>query len=368
MKIGLIHYSCPPITGGVERVLEEHAKLFADHGHEVTVFCSRGESFDSRIAVVKLTSQNRSEVRQMLAEQGIVFIHNVMTMPFDLGLTETLWGYADELRLVRFFAWIHDLAACSGDYPNVHDLLSRAHPRMSYVAVSDLRRRQFLQLNPDAQGRCVVVPNGCDPTRVLGLTSEVAVLAKKHALLDGAILLFHPTRLLRRKNVEFSLAVTAAIKRVGERVKLLITGAEDSHNPASVAYERELRGMQEQHGLGGDVIFIRDHLHVSETDLASLYRMSDALLFPSRSEGFGLPVIEAALHGLPVFCQDVEPQNSLLKENAVYFRDDAGADQVAEAVVKRLRSCPVFRERKNVIQRYSWDVIWEEHLSAMISG
>jgi len=367
MKIGLIHYSSPPVAGGVERVIEEHAKLFADHGHEVTVFCSRGECFDSRVAVVNL-SDDEAKLRELLARQSLVFIHNVMTMPFDLKLTEALWRLADELCNVCFVAWIHDMAVCSDDYPSAPELLGRIHPRMRYVAVSDLRRRQFLKLNPDAGERCGVVPNGCDPARVLGLTPEIAELAKKHALLNGGILLFHPTRLLRRKNVEFSLAVTAAIKGAGERVKLLITGAEDGHNPLSVAYEKELRGIQEQLGLRDDVVFIRDHMSISDMDLASLYRMSGALLFPSQSEGFGLPIIEAALHGLSVFCQDIEPQNSLLKENVFYFPPDATPGQVASAILKQLLSSPSFRERKHVLERYAWDTIWREHLSALLSA
>ena len=34
MKIAILHYSSPPIVGGVESVLAHHARLMADAGHE----------------------------------------------------------------------------------------------------------------------------------------------------------------------------------------------------------------------------------------------------------------------------------------------------------------------------------------------
>ncbi|HUR57471.1 MAG TPA: glycosyltransferase family 1 protein [Opitutaceae bacterium] len=45
--------------------------------------------------------------------------------------------------------------------------------------------------------------------------------------------------------------------------------------------------------------------HVSDAQLARLYGSARALLFPSRYEGFGLPVVEAMAHGCPVICGPV---------------------------------------------------------------
>ena len=54
-------------------------------------------------------------------------------------------------------------------------------------------------------------------------------------------MLLHPTRLLRRKNVEFGMAVIAALRTAGCHATLLVTGAEDSHHAASRAYAAGLR-------------------------------------------------------------------------------------------------------------------------------
>lgn len=44
--------------------------------------------------------------------------------------------------------------------------------------------------------------------------------------------------------------------------------------------------------------------YVSDAQLATLYREATALVFPSRYEGFGLPVAEAMRAGTPVLCAD----------------------------------------------------------------
>ena len=51
MKIALLHYTSPPIVGGVESVLAHHARLMAKAGHAVTILAGRGKTFDANIPV-----------------------------------------------------------------------------------------------------------------------------------------------------------------------------------------------------------------------------------------------------------------------------------------------------------------------------
>jgi hypothetical protein len=52
MKIALLHYSAPPIVGGVESVLGQHARLMADAGHAVRVVAARGGLPDPRLRLI----------------------------------------------------------------------------------------------------------------------------------------------------------------------------------------------------------------------------------------------------------------------------------------------------------------------------
>jgi glycosyltransferase involved in cell wall biosynthesis len=178
------------------------------------------------------------------------------------------------------------------------------------------------------------------------------------------MLLLHPTRLVRRKNVELSIAVAREFARRGAPAAVLLTAADDPHSAASRALgERLRRECADDRG----VIFLNDHLAVGDAELAGLYRLADALLFPSRSEGFGLPLLEAALHRLPSFCSDIEPLRDLLRQGAVHFPPDAEPAHVATLIEGTLAASPVFRERRRVLREYSWGAIYRQHLAALLA-
>ena len=276
MKIALVHYSSLPVIGGVEVVMAAHARLLADAGHSVTIVCGRGESEDSRILLELLPAGDDAlpaMLRVVLARQDVVIVHNVMTMHFHLRLTEALWNLADELTGVRFLAWVHDIAACNADYdlsPSARQWLVRRHPRMEYVAVSELRQRQFLELTGSA---CPVIPNGVAPAQVLGLSAPVAELAERFGLFERDVVLLHPARILRRKNIELGLRVTAEIKPKFS-CAYLVTGPPDPHHAASAGYAAELRALRSELGLEDDALFLHEHFTVGDADLRSLYELA----------------------------------------------------------------------------------------------
>ena len=81
-------------------------------------------------------------------------------------------------------------------------------------------------------------------------------------LFEKDLVLLHPTRLLRRKNVETSLRVTAALRNQGCDAVLLVTGAEDSHNPDSHDYAEALRALRAELKLEADALFLADELDI----------------------------------------------------------------------------------------------------------
>ena len=366
MKIALIHFTAAPIVGGVERVMEEHARIFAANGHEVTVVCGSGG--DGRAVILPTDKSADAQVlalRPVLAEQELVIVHNVMTMPFHIGLTEALWRLADELPRVRFIGWVHDVAANNTDYPDAPAILRKTHPRFELVAVSALRARDFKKATLEFARACRVVPNGLDPARVLGLPANVAEFARAHDLLDGRMVLLHPARLVRRKKIETSLAVAKEPVMRRKFTTVLITAASDPHREDSRTYLDELR---KKFGPGDGHLFVGEHLAIGDAELAGLYLLADALLFPSRREGFGLPLIEAAMHRLPVFCSGIDPLRELLRENVTHFPPDARAAQIAMLIVATLEASPAYRERKRMLREYGWPAIFRRHLAPLLAG
>ena len=71
MKIALVHYTYTPVIGGVEIIMAEHARLFAEQGHEVTVYCREGSSDDSRIRARLLPDANSAAELSLALEPGL---------------------------------------------------------------------------------------------------------------------------------------------------------------------------------------------------------------------------------------------------------------------------------------------------------
>jgi len=363
VKVALLHYSVPPIVGGVESIVAAQARVLTAAGCQVKTIARRGGA-DVILGAADLKKSLRAGVRGC----DVVIVHNVLGMPFDLALTDMLWELAGDMPQIHWVAWVHDLAACNPDYDYAwHQApwsrLTKASPNFSYVAVSEHRARQFSTLT-GSEAR--VIPNGVDPIAVLGLTSGVAKLVETHRLLSREIVLFHPTRLLRRKNVEYGLQVLAELRKRGRDAVALITAAADPHQARSQDYHAALLQTRERLGLQDTAIFIGDYFAVADADVASLYQVADALFFPSRQEGFGLPIVEAAIHRLPIFCTDVQPMNSLLSHGLYVFDPDSEPGETARLVERMLDRTPAQRARREALRRYAWPVVWQEHLAPLL--
>ncbi|MHB1513708.1 glycosyltransferase [Acidiferrobacter sp.] len=66
--------------------------------------------------------------------------------------------------------------------------------------------------------------------------------------------------------------------------------------------------------------------------LAKIYDVSTCLIAASEGEGFGLPLIEAARHKLPIIARDIPVFREVCGEHAVYFRDTLEPLTIADAV------------------------------------
>jgi glycosyltransferase involved in cell wall biosynthesis len=101
--------------------------------------------------------------------------------------------------------------------------------------------------------------------------------------------------------------------------------------------------------------------------MRELFLLADALFFPSRQEGFGIPVLEAAFHRLPVFCSDIEPLNALLEHGVTTFALGASPEEIAALILQTLGSDAAFAARKQTLRTYSWDRIYRNFLSPLLA-
>lgn len=70
--------------------------------------------------------------------------------------------------------------------------------------------------------------------------------------------------------------------------------------------------------------------YVADSLLASLYQEATLFLHPSKLEGFGYPLVEAMMFGLPVLCSDIEVFHEIGGDVPLYFNPNCPVDVVTK--------------------------------------
>jgi glycosyltransferase involved in cell wall biosynthesis len=101
----------------------------------------------------------------------------------------------------------------------------------------------------------------------------------------------------------------------------------------STEHESELRAHAAGVGVSQNVRFVG---WVSPEELEGLYGVASCFVFPSLYEGFGLPVLEAMVRGLPVACSDRGALPEVVGDAALIF-DAESPRSIADAIEELLQ-------------------------------
>lgn len=102
--------------------------------------------------------------------------------------------------------------------------------------------------------------------------------------------------------------------------------------------------------------------------MGDLYRLADLAFLPSHDEGFGLPILEAAAHRLPIVCTDLPALRSLAGDAAIYIDPDDDPVEVAARILERLDADPAARLAIEIRTRYAWDVVYRERIAPLLAS
>ncbi|MFQ6058475.1 MAG: glycosyltransferase family 4 protein, partial [Anaerolineae bacterium] len=255
------------------------------------------------------------------------------------------------------------------------DLLRTYRPDVTYVVISKRRQRELAELFDCPPEQIHVIYNGVDPEVLLGLSKEGYALVTRLGLLESDLVLLMPVRVTRAKNVEYALHVVAALKARSYRPKLIVTGPPDPHDAESMAYFRALQALRKQLGIEEEMRFVFESgpdpnqpFVIDEQMVGDLFRVSDVMFLPSHREGFGMPVLEAGLVGVPVLCTDVPAAEEIGGKDVILFDADEDPAQVAERILAWAEQSPVHRLRRRVRQNYTWRVIFHRDIRPLLDG
>jgi len=243
----------------------------------------------------------------------------------------------------------------------IHDLTYRRHPELlqretldnleremsreiaradAIVCVSETTRRDLLELYPVDPSRAHAILSGATPP------SSSAV--DDRGDLPDRYLLFVST-VEPRKDLDTLIDAFERLKDRDEYVGELVVVGRVGWNA-----EATLRRMRESRWRAS----IRHLDYVTRERLATIYRNAEAFVMPSLYEGFGLPVLEAMGHGVPVIASRSSSLPEVGGDAALYFepRDAEGLAgairSIASDAAMRARLADAGRAR---VALFRWD-------------
>ena len=105
--------------------------------------------------------------------------------------------------------------------------------------------------------------------------------------------------------------------------------------------------------------------YVSDQDLGLLYANSKAFIFPSRYEGFGLPLLEAMSFGTPILCSKVTSLPEVGERVPIYFDPSDPMDlsqkmdllNQSQTLIEKMRTAGYQR-----VKNFTWEESAQKHV------
>jgi glycosyltransferase involved in cell wall biosynthesis len=207
------------------------------------------------------------------------------------------------------------------------------------IAVSAAARDEIAERLRIPRDRFVVVPHGAGREAAVAPTDPGAL--RERLGLDGRRIALCVAALRPHKNQRL---LVEALPRLPEDVAVVLAGVHELG-------AESLPPLAERLGVGDR---LRMPGYLPDADIEALWRMADCAVFPTRAEGFGLPVVEAMRRGVPVACSDIPVLREVGGDAACFFSPDdpAGA---ATAVLAAMADGDATRRGREWAGRFTWE-------------
>ena len=213
-------------------------------------------------------------------------------------------------------------------YPYRRDWMRRAFYRASAHAAahiltdSEFSRQEIAAAYGIPFERVTVAPPGVSGAFAPGAASALPGRVSAPHLLHPNLL--HVGDLHARRNLPLAIeALALARHRLGGPLSLVLAGVD-----------RGVGARLDERAAAAKAPLIRLGA-IADTELRSLYRGAAALVYPSRYEGFGLPVLEAMACGTPVIASQAASIPEVLGDAGILLNPDEPAAW-ADAIVRVL--------------------------------
>jgi glycosyltransferase involved in cell wall biosynthesis len=261
---------------GVSVVAASWHRALVELGFTVTTVAGEGTADHvlPSLATHSPTPPTRDALLAAIGDPDVVLVENVLTIPMNVPVSLAL---ADVLHGRPAVLHHHDPPWQNPGRQHVTDL-PVDDPAWRHVVINHRTLDEFAERGLDA----TLIYNSFDADPPAGDRSATRA---RLGVADDEALLLHLVRAIERKNVPGAVKLAEAVGGT----YWLPGPAEDGYGPTldSVLAAATTR-------------VLRVPVPPVRSAVADAYAACDAVVYPSHWEGFGMPPIEAALHGRPV--------------------------------------------------------------------
>lgn len=337
-RLGLNAVFLQPRMGGVETYVRRLVPelLAAGPGLEIRVFVNSSgrdllarEDWDSRVRLVTHPALGIRITRALgeAALLGRLARHEGLDLLHSVAFTGPLSVSSAHVLTIPDVIW----AQVPGAVDRVTERVWRTLvPRVARGADRILTYSESSRLDISTQlgidpRRIDAVPLGPGLARVEP-TPETEL--RNRLGLGTARIVLAVSALRPHKNLRMLVEAMVKVRASHPEVLLVIPGTLTPHG-------QDLLTAAAQLGIGDAVVLPG---WTDDADLEGLYAAAACFAFPSRHEGFGLPVLEAMRRGVPVACASASSLPEVAGDAALYFHPHR-PDEIADAV-KRILADP----------------------------
>lgn len=264
----------------------------------------------------------------------------------------------------EFTVTIHDLGFLKN--PDLYHPLERIYQKWSHniavrrahkiITISEATKQDIIKYYPKAKDKIKVIYLGWDNTDFKPLPrDEQQAFIDSHNYPDNYML--YTGRIETKKNVQ---NLIRAYRKGKFKWPLMLAG-----RPGNFGYD-EIQAMIKNSDIKDDIILLG---YVSQKNYVKLVASARMLVFPSKFEGFGLPILEAMACGVPVACSDMPVLHEVAGEAATYFDPDS-VDDIKDKIQQvidedRLREIMIEKGYKRA-EEFSWQKCARETLDYIL--
>lgn len=407
-KIAFLHFAYPPNVGGVEVFIKEQAEIFSRLDYEVLIITGSGKNTNKNVRLVeipqlqslyntdpqllekilseginngdftKLSNEIEVKISELLQDQDIIIVHNMLSLIFNIPFVHAFKSFVKKHPGKKIISWVHDHKYIGFDRIRINDfflhkdvsiLITEKIAGVVYVTISETLKRLLTKVTNLEYSEITVIPNGINIKEFLEIDDDIWQLIEERSIRSKFPIILSPVNIIDRKNIEYSLDVVYDLKKLYPNLIYIITGMVSNYKEREKYYQSLLKKIKNLE-LENNVLFLSQYIKRSmhKSEIHDLYSLCDMIFYFSKSENFGLPLLEATLAKTPILLSNLDVFKEIGNENFSYVdTKKTSANEVAKNIVELMENNKLILMNRIVKENYDLTDIVKKSLIPLIN-